>query len=270
MKTYYEVLGVPPDADTETIKKAFRREIARYHPDKVAHLGPEFQEIAATRSAELTAAYKTLTDARARAAYDTTLRDGVPPPSSPPPAPAGPAGRAAPDSPRPDEQPAPAGDPRRFDEERAGRDAILRRAMTMRMREIVERLFGEVETPQVRGFDLALVPTAKPRLLGAPPPRVLVKVVDRADARVVQQACADAARARVHVGRTPVIAVLLAGRVAPAAALQPAFAAVARQPAPPDGPVEVSVVVVDIADMTVQLPPGCSATVRKLAESLRA
>ena len=35
------------DAPADEIKKAFRREIARYHPDKVQHLGQEFQEMAA-------------------------------------------------------------------------------------------------------------------------------------------------------------------------------------------------------------------------------
>mgnify|MGYP003349405467 CR=1 FL=1 len=53
MKTHYELLAVEPTADADTIKKAFRREIARYHPDKVIHLGAEFQEMAATRAAEL-------------------------------------------------------------------------------------------------------------------------------------------------------------------------------------------------------------------------
>ena len=42
--------------DLEVILATPRREIARYHPDKVQHLGPEFQEIAATRAAELTEA----------------------------------------------------------------------------------------------------------------------------------------------------------------------------------------------------------------------
>ena len=51
MKTHYELLGLTPTADADTIKKAFRREIARYHPDKVVHLGAEFQEMARSRAA---------------------------------------------------------------------------------------------------------------------------------------------------------------------------------------------------------------------------
>ena len=46
-KTHYELLGVAADAPAEEIKHAFRREIAKYHPDKVQHLGQEFQDIAA-------------------------------------------------------------------------------------------------------------------------------------------------------------------------------------------------------------------------------
>ena len=69
MKTHYEILGLEPSADSDTIKKSFRREIARYHPDKVAHLGGEFQEMAATRAAALTVAYKTLSDPALRREY---------------------------------------------------------------------------------------------------------------------------------------------------------------------------------------------------------
>src|SRR3954471_15919999 len=64
------MLEVAPDASGDEIKRAFRREIAKYHPDKVQHLGKEFQEIAASKAAELTRAYKTLTDPAARAEYD--------------------------------------------------------------------------------------------------------------------------------------------------------------------------------------------------------
>jgi DnaJ-class molecular chaperone len=79
LKTHYELLGVASDAPAEEIKRAFRREIARYHPDKVQHLGAEFQEIAATRAAELTEAYRVLMDDGQREKYDAALA----PPDSP-------------------------------------------------------------------------------------------------------------------------------------------------------------------------------------------
>ena len=84
MKSHYDVLGLDPSSDPEVIKKAFRREIARYHPDKVSHLGPEFQAMAATKAAELTTAYTTLSNATTRAAYDAALTGARPAPAPPP------------------------------------------------------------------------------------------------------------------------------------------------------------------------------------------
>ena len=70
MQNFYQLLSVEPIASREDIKKAFRAEIARYHPDKVQHLGKEFQEMAATRAAMLTEAYRTLMNAELRSEYD--------------------------------------------------------------------------------------------------------------------------------------------------------------------------------------------------------
>src|SRR3954470_14307597 len=80
------MLSVPPAAPADEIKKAFRREIARYHPDKVQHLGPEFQEMAAGIAADLTEAYRILMDPAARAKYDGD-RGGASPAAAPPPRP---------------------------------------------------------------------------------------------------------------------------------------------------------------------------------------
>jgi DnaJ-class molecular chaperone len=85
-KPFYALLDVAPDAPTDEIKRAFRREIAKYHPDKVQHLGKEFQDIAASKAAELTRAYKTLTDPASREEYDSDGQAGesvAPPPSAP-------------------------------------------------------------------------------------------------------------------------------------------------------------------------------------------
>ena len=52
-----EVLDVPPDADEARIESAYRRAIARHHPDRVATMAPEIQELARRRTVEINAAY---------------------------------------------------------------------------------------------------------------------------------------------------------------------------------------------------------------------
>ena len=111
----------------------------------------------------------------------------------------------------------------------------------------------------MRGFDLAMVPMAKPRFLGAPPPRVLVKVVDLADGAAITEACNAASRARVHAGKSPVVVLLFSRRIAPQTSCRRRNDANARQRKAPDAPEEVAVVVVDTADWSCRLPPNCSA-----------
>ncbi|HEX6162117.1 MAG TPA: DnaJ domain-containing protein [Vicinamibacterales bacterium] len=274
MKTHYELLGVEPSADTDTIKKAFRREIARYHPDKVIHLGSEFQEMAATRAAELTVAYKTLTDVALRQEYDASLAAGVTPPHVPQATGPEPSNGAAPEPARPDtptpeyKTPPPTGGRGRFAAERADRDIILKRAIAGRVLGIVESLYGKLETPPVRGFDLAMVPIAKPRFLGAMPPRVLIKVMESVDAAAVTEAYIAASRARVHSGKSPVIVLLFARHIAAQHELSKANETILRQRKAPDGPEEIAVVPVDTADWSCRLPPNCSREVLKLANTL--
>ena len=45
-KDPYAVLGLTVGASQEEIQSAYRRLAARYHPDKLAHLGEEFQYLA--------------------------------------------------------------------------------------------------------------------------------------------------------------------------------------------------------------------------------
>lgn len=272
MKTYYDLLSIEPSADASTIKTAFRREIARYHPDKVVHLGPEFQEMAATRAAELTVAYKTLSDEAQRAEYDEKLAEGLPtPPIADIPRPAD-ASTAPPPPPREDspeiKTPLPGSGRPRFEAERADRDAILRRAVAARIQGIVEALYGKLLTPAVRGFDIALVPTAKPRLLSAPLPRVLVKVLDTVDAAAMSEGWANASRARVHAGKSPIVVLLFGKHLAPQKEMLRALQAFERQPKAPDSPHEIAVVPVDAADWNCRLPPGVSTPVRKLVENI--
>jgi molecular chaperone DnaJ len=63
-RDYYEVLGVPRDADAPAIKDAFRKLALRYHPDRNKEPGAE------DRFKEIAEAYAVLSDPKKRAAYD--------------------------------------------------------------------------------------------------------------------------------------------------------------------------------------------------------
>ncbi|HEY9029012.1 MAG TPA: J domain-containing protein [Burkholderiaceae bacterium] len=52
------VLELSPDASVEEIRDAYRRLISQYHPDKVASLGRELQELADAKSKEIALAYQ--------------------------------------------------------------------------------------------------------------------------------------------------------------------------------------------------------------------
>ncbi|HSB71862.1 MAG TPA: DnaJ domain-containing protein [Candidatus Methylomirabilis sp.] len=56
----YTLLEITPQASPEEIKAAYRRAVTRYHPDKVAHLGKEFQEMAHNKLLAIQQAYETL------------------------------------------------------------------------------------------------------------------------------------------------------------------------------------------------------------------
>ncbi|ROR03015.1 DnaJ domain-containing protein [Desulfosoma caldarium] len=63
-KNPYDILGISPEADMETIKKAYHRKAAQYHPDKVNHLGEELQQLAKEKFQEIQWAYETVMRAR--------------------------------------------------------------------------------------------------------------------------------------------------------------------------------------------------------------
>jgi uncharacterized membrane protein YkvA (DUF1232 family) len=56
----YDVLGLPPHASQDEIRSAYRKLAGQYHPDKVAHLGKEFQDMAEKRFKEIQNAYDSL------------------------------------------------------------------------------------------------------------------------------------------------------------------------------------------------------------------
>jgi curved DNA-binding protein CbpA len=178
------------------VKKSFRAQIAKYHPDKVQHLGKEFQAMAADRAAELTEAYRILSHADLRATYDATLVTSGAPAVVLTAAPAAASTPPEPAAPRPiveDARPIAPG-PSQFDQERARRDTFVRKATMDRFRQVFAQVAGAgYDEATVRGFDFASVP--KSRLFGrGKGPALLGRFVSRADAPAVASAWGEAVR----------------------------------------------------------------------------
>lgn len=56
----HKILGVEQGASKEDIRAAYKKLAAQYHPDKVQHLGKEFQEMAHKKFVAIQKAYDTL------------------------------------------------------------------------------------------------------------------------------------------------------------------------------------------------------------------
>lgn len=56
-KDPFEILGVVPGASKQEIQAAYRKVVQQYHPDKVAHLGRELQDLAKEKFVEIQTAY---------------------------------------------------------------------------------------------------------------------------------------------------------------------------------------------------------------------
>lgn len=72
MRDYYEILGVQRNADADAIKKAYRKQALKYHPDR--NSGSKDAE---EKFREATEAYEVLRDPDKRAAYDRFGHAGV-------------------------------------------------------------------------------------------------------------------------------------------------------------------------------------------------
>lgn len=71
-RDYYDVLGIPRDADTQDIKKAYRKLAREHHPDVNSH-DPDCEE----KFKEATEAYEVLCDAQKREVYDAYGHEGL-------------------------------------------------------------------------------------------------------------------------------------------------------------------------------------------------
>ena len=286
-QSYYDLLGVPAAAPVDEIKRAFRREIAKYHPDKVQHLGTEFQEIAAIKAADLTQAYKTLCDEGLRAEYDAGLAGGPgsgirdpgsggrapgsgvrapgsgrwDPPAPPPP----PAPQSTRETPRPAPAEERSASGTTFATDRAGASDLVRRAAVARFRQALDAEFGHCDATTVQGFDIACAPQ-KGRFWSKLPPRILARVVGHVDAAAVSDSWATAVRAKRDDQRE-VCLFLMGPTVAPPGELARAIADERRRPTPA-GP-KLILVPVNTRSWAAHIPNDAPPVVKALVGRLK-
>lgn len=71
-KSYYEILGVNKDASADAIKKAYRKQAMKYHPDRT-----QGDAAAEAKFKEAAEAYEVLSDLQKRRIYDTYGKEGL-------------------------------------------------------------------------------------------------------------------------------------------------------------------------------------------------
>lgn len=67
LESAFDVLGINKESTNIEIKKAYRKMANKYHPDKIAHLGSEFKEIAQDK-------FKSVSEAYARIKKDRNIK----------------------------------------------------------------------------------------------------------------------------------------------------------------------------------------------------
>jgi hypothetical protein len=266
LKDYYQLLEIVPTASIDEVKRAFRLQIARYHPDKVQHLGQEFQAMAANRAAELTEAYRILSDADRRGEYDRAHAAAAPsgpaaapPGTSRPPDARSPAGAG---SAPPPFEPAPQTGPQ-FQKERASRDEFVRKATISRLRHAIEAVDSGYDDLQVRGFDIAWGPksTLFARNRG---PRLLGRFVARVDRDAVVDAWTQAGKAGGSAG-DEVCVLLMGSALAPAGELALAIAEQRRK----QRGTKLTLIPVDARNWDAHMPVDAPGIAKTLLARLR-
>lgn len=270
MESFYDMLGVVQTASADEIKRAFRREIAKCHPDKVQHLGREFQAIAVTKAANLTAAHRTLNDKSRCAEYDAQLSATAVAPQKGSPSPASPiAGnvevrpepRARVAEEAPSSTPTPQPRPSVLSPDRVGAIDLVRKATVMRFRAAVNQEFAKGDEGSVRGFDF---PKAG-FFSRTRPPRILGRFVGIVDGEALRESWALAARAKTD--ERPDLCVFLMGPVlAPVGELGRAIAEL-RRTVVPSG--TLTVVPVNTASWAAHVPNDAPQVARALLSRLR-
>ena len=262
-KNYYQLLEIGPAAPADEVKRAFRLQIARYHPDKVQHLGSEFQAMAADRADELTEAYRVLSHVERRAEYDRAVAaaEGTTEPpaaaAKPSPDPAPPEGPAAP--PRDSDAPV----RHQFTQERASRDEFVRKATVERIRQALEAQGGYEET-QARGFDLSFTPKAK-LFVRHTGPRLLVRVVSTVDPEAVADTWAQVGKLSLSSGQD-VCVFLMGSTIASPRALAGAIADQRRRQFPGKKPILIPI---DARNWDAHMPFDAPPVAKELLARLK-
>ena len=73
---HYQLLNVARGASLNEIKKAFRREITSYHPDRFVRASDEEKQYARIRSQRINEAFRILRDKKLREHYNLTIPGG--------------------------------------------------------------------------------------------------------------------------------------------------------------------------------------------------
>lgn len=74
MVSLYDLLGVEPSVSDDELRRAYRRLVRTYHPDRHASESPEVRGWAEERMRELTRAWTELGDPERRRSYDLSMR----------------------------------------------------------------------------------------------------------------------------------------------------------------------------------------------------
>jgi curved DNA-binding protein CbpA len=275
LRDFYHLLSVARTAPADEIKKAFRREIARYHPDKVQHLGQEFQDMAAGIAADLTEAYRILMDPALRAKYDDDLGSAIPsepaarstprpPDDQDPQGPPPPSSASSSSSSSSSSSPSSGGPTSPRPASTAGVD-FVKKASLARLKDAVDEVLGHPEPSQQNGFDIAVTSKPKRGLFKKADDkiRLLVKFVPLVDPEAVVEVWGNAMKGRVA---DAILCVLLVGSgMAPSRELATAISE-QRRKSRNAGPVLVPV---DVRDWEALFPPDTPSSVRALIQRLK-
>ena len=273
VKNYYQLLGIVVSSSSADVKSAFRQQIARYHPDKVQHLGQEFQDMAADRAADLTEAYRVLSDQGLRQEYDRNREIAAPGDlsarpaagSSPAPADAETEPDAAPE-PSPPAADTASGPRAQFTHERASKDVFVKNASLTRFRQAMRALGSNYDEVDVRGFDVAWVPKSK-LFARAKGPRLLAQWVPRVDGAALTAAWTRAAVAPWKApSRDDICIFLIGSEIASPRELADAIEEQRRRP--PRG-LTVTLIPVDMRDWDARMPFDAPTVAKQLMARLK-